>query len=62
MAVAWVIESDQEFFELFPEIVTIYVTENTNNKKRLMMLVVGKYSNGETFVIMRSCMPHQQNK
>ena len=60
VALAWVMDTDRKFFELYPEILMIDVTENTNNEKRPMLLVVGKDADGTTFVVMRVYLPHQR--
>ena len=60
VALAWVMETDRRYFGLYPEIIMIDVTENTNNEKRPMLLVVGRDADGSTFVVMRVYLPHQR--
>ena len=60
IAVAWIHEQDRHYFGLYPEVVMMDVTENTNTERRPMFLVVGKDANSKTFVVMRVLMPHQK--
>ena len=60
VTVAWVMRTDRKYFDLYLEVIMIDVTENTNNEKRPMLLVVCKDADGKTFVVMRVFMPHQR--
>ena len=61
MAVAWVIPCERKLFEMFPEVVKVDCTNDTNNENRPLLTVTAKDSNGKCFTLLRSFLPNQQN-
>ena len=61
MAVVWVIPCERKLFEMFPEVIKVDCTNDTNNESRPLLTMTGKDSNGKCFTLLRAFLPNQQN-
>ena len=61
MAVVWVIPCERKLFEMFPEVVKVDCTNDTNNENRPLLTMTAKDSNGKCLTLLRSFLPNQQN-
>jgi len=57
LAVCWVSDDERRLAEMFPEVLYMDVTSQTNNEKRPLFLVAGKDSCGKSFTAARIFLP-----
>jgi len=60
LAVCWVSDDERRLAEMFPEVLYMDVTSQTNNEKRPLFLVAGKDSCGKSFTAARIFLPSEQ--
>ena len=60
MGFAWTIPSEKTMFSLFPNIVYVDATMDTNSEGRPLLSLVGKDTCSKTFTILRVLLPNQQ--
>ena len=60
MGFAWTILSEKVMFSLFPNIVYVDTTMDTNSEGRSLLSLVGKETCSKTFKILRVLLPNQQ--
>ena len=61
VALAWVIPTNTEYFEKFPEVVFVDVIEDTNKDNRPLLTASGKDANGKMFTFLRAFLPNEQS-
>lgn len=59
LGAVWMRHEDYCLFRRFPEVLVIDATHKTNNEGRPLLLVCGKDSDGNAFVILRIFMPNE---
>ena len=60
MAIAWVIPCEKRLFEMFPQVVLVDTTNDTNNEGRPLLTMTGKDSNGKMFTFLRAFLPNEK--
>ena len=60
MGFAWTIPSEKIMFSLFPNIVYVDTTMDTNSERQPLLSLVGKDTCSKTFAILRVLLPNQQ--
>ena len=60
MGFAWTIPSEKVMFSLFPNVVYVDATMDTNSEGRPLLSLVGKDTCSKTFTILRVLLPNQQ--
>ena len=60
MAIALVIPCERRLFEMFPEVIAVDTTNNTNNESRPLLIRAGKDSNGKMFTFLRAFLPNEK--
>ena len=60
MGFAWVLPCERRLFEMFPEVLTVDCTSDTNNESRPLLTMNGKDSNGKMFTVLRAFLPNEQ--
>jgi len=60
MAFAWTLPHEKKNFEMFPSVVYVDTTTDTNNEGRPLLSMNGKDTNSRTFTILRVFLPNQQ--
>ena len=60
MAIAWVHPQDRELLIMFPEVITIDCTADTNNESRPLLTMGGKDSIGNVFIFLRVFLPNER--
>ena len=60
LAIAWITDTERRLVSMFPEVLYMDVTSQTNNEKRGLFLVAGKDGNGEAFTALRIYLPSEQ--
>ena len=61
IAVAWFLPEEKRLFELYPEVVFIDVTSDSNNEKRPLFTITGKTSHGSMYTLMRAFLPNERS-
>ena len=56
----WVLPCERRLFEMFPEVLTIDCTADTNNEGRPLLTMNGKDSNGKMFTVLRAFLPNEK--
>ena len=59
MGFAWVLPCERLLFEMFPEVLTVDCTSDTNNESRPLLTMNGKDSNGKMFTVLRAFLPNE---
>ena len=57
LLLAWNTDEERRMFSLFPELISLDLTEGTNNAQRSLALLVAKDANNQTFTALRAFMP-----
>ena len=60
MAFAWTIPSERKMIDLFPSVIYVYTTCDTNNEGRPLLSMSGKDSHSRVFTFLRAFLPNQQ--
>jgi hypothetical protein len=60
LAVAWISDEERRLVSMFPEVLFMDVTSQTNNEKRGLFMVAGKDSHGRGFTATRIFLPSEQ--
>ena len=60
MGIAWVIPCEKRLFEMFPQVVLVDTTNDTNNEGRPLLTMTGKDSNGKMFTFLRAFLPNEK--
>ena len=60
MAFAWTIPEEKNIFELFPTVLYVDTTCDTNNEGRPLLSINGKDTSSRTFTLVRVFLPNQQ--
>ena len=60
VAIAWILPSEKRLAYLFPEVLCVDTTGDTNNESRPLLTVTGKYSLGKTFTVLRAFLPNEK--
>ena len=60
MAFAWSIPEEKKIFELFPSVLFVDTTCDTNNEGRPLLSINGKDTSSRTFTLVRAFLPNQQ--
>ena len=60
MAFAWTLPPEKLMFELFPHVVYVDTTADTNKEGRPLLTMSGKDSSSRVFTIIRAFLPNQQ--
>ena len=60
MALAWVLPKERDMFTLFPEVITVDCTADTNNESRPLLTMGGKDANGKVFIFLRVFLPNEK--
>ena len=53
MALAWVLPLERDMFTLFPEVITVDCTTDTNTESRPLLTMGGKDADGKVFIFLR---------
>ena len=61
MSIAWVLLRERELFMLFPEVVTVHCTADTNYEARPLLTMADKDSFGKIFIIMNAFLPNERS-
>ena len=61
MGAAWVLRCECRLFEMFPEVLTVDCTSDTNNESRPLLTMNGKDSNGKMFTVLREFLSNEQS-
>lgn len=61
LAVCWITNEERRLTEMFPEVLYMDVTSQTNNEKRPLFLVAGKDNYGRSFTAARIFLPSEQS-
>lgn len=59
VAVAWTSERQANYFRMFPDVIGLDITHNTNAEKRPMMIVVARTSNGNIIPVVNAFFPSE---
>ena len=60
VAVAWVTKLEKRMFYLYPEVIFIDCTSDTNKEKRSLCTITGKNAHGKMFTILRAFLPNER--
>ena len=60
MTIAWVIPCERLLFEMFPEVIAVDTTNDTNNESRPLLTMTGKDSNCKMFTFLRAFLPNEK--
>ena len=60
LALAWITDTEHRLLRMFPEVLFMDVTSQTNNEKRGLFLAAGKDSNAQAFTACRIFLPSEQ--
>ena len=60
IAIAWVLPKEKRLFNLYPEVLFIDITSDTNKEKRPLLTVTAKTALGSMFTIMRAFLPNEK--
>jgi len=60
LALAWITDMEHRLVHMFPEVLFMDVTSQTNNEKRGLFLAAGKDSNAQAFTACRIFLPSEQ--
>ena len=60
MSLAWVLPKERDMFTLFPEVITVDCTADTNNESRPLLTMGGKDANGKVFMFLRVFLPNEK--
>ena len=60
IGIAWILNSEKRLVHLFPEILCVDTTGDTNNESRPLLTITGKDSNGKTFTVLRAFLPNEK--
>ena len=60
IAIARALPKDKRLFNLYPEVLFIGITSDTNKEKRPLFTVTGKTALGTMFTIMRPFLPNEK--
>lgn len=60
LAIGWITDDEKRLVSLYPEVLFMDVTSQTNNEKRGLFLVAGKDSTGSAFTATRMFLPSEQ--
>ena len=60
VGIACVIPSEKKLFYLYPEVIFIDTTMDTNNEKRPLLHIAGRDPYGDTFTILRAYLPNKR--
>ena len=61
MPITWVLPRERELFILFPEVITVDCTADTNNEAGPLLIMAGKDSFGKMFIFLRAFLPNESN-
>ena len=60
LAIAWISDTEHRLVRMFPEVLFMDVTSQTNNEKRGLFLAAGKDSNAQAFTACHIVLPSEQ--
>lgn len=60
LAIAWISDTEHRLVRMFPEVLFMDVTSQTNNERRGLFLAAGKDSNAQAFTACRIFLPSEQ--
>jgi len=60
IGIEWVIQSEKILFYLYPKVIFIDTTMDTHNEKRFLLHISGRDTYGDTFKILRACLPNER--
>ena len=61
MSTAWVLPRERELFLMFPEVITVDCTADTNNEARPLLTMAGKDFYGRMFIFLRAFLLNERN-
>ena len=61
LAVAWISKEELRLMYLYPEVLFMDVTSDTNKEKRPLFTVTGRTAQGKMFTILRAFMPNEKS-
>ena len=60
IAVAWILPQEKRLFYLYPEVMFIDITSDTNKEKRPLFTITGRTATGTMFTMLRAFLPNQK--
>ena len=60
LAIAWVIPQEKRLFNLYPEVIFMDITSDTNKEKQTLFTITGKTASGTMYTILRAFLPNQK--
>ena len=60
LACAWIIPEEKQMFTLYPYVLHVDVTAQTNNENRPLLVVTGQDADGEFFTVLRAFLPNER--
>ena len=60
LSIAWVVPQERRLFNLYPEVLFIDITSDTNKEKRPLFTITGRSAMGTMFTILRAFLPNQK--
>ena len=59
IAVVWILPEEKRLFNMYPEVLYIDVTSDTNKEKRPLFTITGRTALGIIYTLMRAYLPNQ---
>ena len=59
IAVVWILPEEKRLFNMYPEVLYIDVTSDTNKEKRPLFTITGRTALGTMFTLTRAYLPNQ---
>ena len=60
MGIAWVLPCERKLFNMFPEVICVDTTQDTNNEERPLLTISAKDTHGKMFTVLRAYLPNEQ--
>ena len=60
IAICWVLPHEKRLFDLYPEVLFIDITSDSNKEKRPLFTVTGRTSAGTMYTLMRAFLPNEK--
>ena len=60
IAICWVLPQEKRLFDLYPEVLFIDITSDSNKEKRPLFTVTGRTTAGTMYTLMRAFLPNEK--